>query len=87
MTECKAFGPDCMHAGAGKSPSYCPDCGDPGLDPRQYRPRDPSLRRHKADKGKCSYCDQQTSDFHPPHDASPYCESGKRSHCSCETCF
>lgn len=97
MAECKAMGPDCMHAGAGKDPSYCPDCGDPAHDPRRNRPvnllesvnalRGPSLRRQKLAAGECSYCDRETSDFHPPHDASPNCESGKRSHCSCETCF
>jgi len=25
--------------------------------------------------------------FHPPHDASPNCESGGHNHCSCNVCF
>ena len=50
----------------------------------------PTKRKHKAPEGECEYCDEersQGSDFHPPHDASPNCESGKRAHCSCDTCF
>jgi hypothetical protein len=47
-------------------------------------------RRHKADEGKCLLCDEyrrKGEDFHPPHTASAMCESGKRSHCSCDRCF
>lgn len=47
-------------------------------------------RRHKAEPGECPTCDRErakNSDFHPPHDASPRCESGKHNHCSCDTCF
>ena len=47
-------------------------------------------RRHKAPHGECKLCDQEraaNSDFHPPHDASPRCESGGYTHCSCGTCF
>lgn len=44
-------------------------------------------RRHKMPAGECAYCDGETSDFHSPHDASGRCESGKRSHCSCDACF
>jgi hypothetical protein len=47
----------------------------------------PKRRRHKLTAGKCKSCDGETNDFHPPHDASNRCESGKRSHCSCDTCF
>jgi len=25
--------------------------------------------------------------FMPHHQASPYCKSGKRPHCTCDTCF
>jgi len=46
------------------------------------------VRRQKAQSGECAYCDREGSNsFHPPHDASPRCESGKHSHCSCDTCF
>lgn len=44
-------------------------------------------RRHKMPAGECPSCDGETSDFHPSHDASSRCESGKRSHCSCDVCF
>lgn len=47
-------------------------------------------RRHKADPGDCEYCDRErasNASFHPSHDASERCQSGKHSHCSCDTCF
>lgn len=52
-------------------------------------------RRQKAPKGECKTCDAERLDerqrcrvaFHPPHDASPRCESGGRNHCSCDVCF
>ena len=46
-----------------------------------------SERRHKLPTGECPFCDGETTDFHPSHDASPRCESGKRNHCSCDSCF
>lgn len=46
-----------------------------------------ATRRHKLSPGECSYCDGEKGDFHPSHDASEHCESGKRSHCSCDQCF
>ena len=49
--------------------------------------RGPSARRHKLPKGECQSCDRETSDFHPSHDASERCESGKHNHCTCDTCF
>lgn len=48
------------------------------------------VRRHQVDEGACAYCDRERqagSTFHPSHDASDRCESGKRPHCSCDTCF
>lgn len=47
-------------------------------------------RLHKAPLGECACCDrerQASNMFHPFHDASEQCESGKHSHCSCDTCF
>lgn len=44
----------------------------------------------KAPLGECTYCDSlraQGETFHPSHNASPRCESGKRNHCTCDTCF
>lgn len=50
--------------------------------------RQPMRRRHKAAPGECEYCDREGDNaYHPPHDASPNCQSGGRSHCSCDTCF
>lgn len=52
--------------------------------------RTPTPHRHKAPEGECAYCDRERAqgvNFHPPHDASPNCESGKHSHCTCDTCF
>lgn len=47
----------------------------------------PPERRHRLARGECRYCDEHVSEFHPPHDASDRCESGGRSHCSCDVCF
>lgn len=47
-------------------------------------------RLHQVDDGACAYCDREkaaANTFHPPHDASENCQSGKRKHCSCDTCF
>lgn len=47
-------------------------------------------RRHKLPQGDCAYCDRERADgcsFHPSHDASEDCYSGKHPHCSCDTCF
>jgi hypothetical protein len=46
--------------------------------------------RHKAPEGECAYCDAErakNNEYHPHHDASPRCESGKRPHCTCDTCW
>lgn len=50
------------------------------------RPR----RQHKLEPGECAFCDHERADgndFHPSHDASPFCDSGKHDHCSCDVCF
>lgn len=47
--------------------------------------KDKPTRRHTAPG--CPTCERETTDFHPPHDASPRCESGGREHCSCDVCF
>lgn len=47
-------------------------------------------RRHKLEFGQCAYCDREREagvSFHPSHDASERCESGKHPHCTCDTCF
>lgn len=55
----------------------------------KMQPKQP-FRRHQCDPGQCAYCDIERArgnTFHPPHDASSRCESGKHAHCSCDTCF
>jgi hypothetical protein len=48
----------------------------------------PKLRLRKAPHGECDCCNKEGLNFfHPPHDASERCESGKHPHCSCDTCF
>jgi len=42
--------------------------------------------------GICSFCDHMRADwgpggFFPSHTAMRGCESGKRNHCTCDTCF
>lgn len=38
--------------------------------------------------GECAYCDKWRHDpMMPSHSASERCESGKRNHCTCDTCF
>lgn len=45
-------------------------------------------RRCLLPAGECAYCDaHRPNEMMPPHDASPRCESGKHSHCTCDTCF
>jgi hypothetical protein len=47
-------------------------------------------RRHKLPPGECPYCDrerEQGVSFHPSHDASESCKSGKHPHCTCDSCF
>jgi len=65
--------------------------GRPGLTLVKTDHKNPSgARRHKCEPGACVYCDREReagNSFHPSHDASPRCESGKRPHCSCSACF
>lgn len=47
-------------------------------------------RCHRLKPGECIYCDREQevgNAFHPPHDASERCESGRNPHCSCDVCF
>ena len=50
-------------------------------------PSNPPPPRGSRDED-CSYCKQhKPGDMMPSHDASRHCESGKRSHCTCDVCF
>jgi hypothetical protein len=45
-------------------------------------------RRQRLPPGECKTCDEWRDEkFHPAHDASPRCQSGKHAHCTCDTCF
>ena len=49
-----------------------------------------ALSRHLAPAGECKECDRYRAEgvsFHPSHTASPNCQSGRRAHCTCDTCF
>lgn len=38
----------------------------------------------------CAYCDREKAagtTFFPHHNASASCRSGRRNHCTCDTCF
>lgn len=35
----------------------------------------------------CPSCSAEKGGIHPPHFASPRCESGRHNHCTCDTCF
>jgi hypothetical protein len=46
------------------------------------------LRVYRLEPGQCQYCDQCRDDkMMPSHTASERCESGKRPHCACDTCY
>ena len=52
--------------------------------------RGPGGRRHKMPPGECAFCDREReagSSFHPSHDATDHCQSGKHDHCTCDSCF
>jgi hypothetical protein len=44
----------------------------------------------KAPEGECVYCDAERAAgnrYHPRHNAKDTCQSGKRNHCTCDTCY
>lgn len=46
--------------------------------------------KRRSNVDDCVTCERERAagnSFHPPHDASPICHSGGKSHCSCGTCF
>jgi hypothetical protein len=62
-------------------------------EPPRRQPWSPTLyapRRHRVEPHLCPTCDAlraEGTNMHPPHDPSPYCESGKHDHCTCDWCF
>lgn len=54
---------------------------------KEHGLRPVEIRRSEMPAGECRYCDENRGGFHPPHDPSPRCDSGKRPHCTCDTCF
>lgn len=49
-----------------------------------FRPEPPRVAERARVQEGCAACDDGTMPF---HQASPWCESGKRNHCTCEVCF
>lgn len=50
--------------------------------------RQKALERYRLPPGQCAYCDQHRNDpMMPSHTPSAACESGKRPHCTCDTCY
>lgn len=50
--------------------------------------RKAALEAYRRPPGECSYCDAHRNDsMMPSHTASARCESGKRAHCTCDTCY
>lgn len=47
----------------------------------------PPTTRRRRRVPECTYCDSVMESGAPMHDASERCESGKRPHCTCDTCF
>jgi len=80
---CRACGDDIViHKGIGVERTICNDCFWTFIpDEGDYA---------FAPKGECQYCDDQRgqgSRFMPSHNASTRCRSGRRNHCTCDTCF
>lgn len=69
----------------------CFDCGDGpcimNCGPAKTHSPFP-IRRRLLEPGDCAYCDKyRGTTMFPSHQASERCESGKRPHCTCDTCF
>ena len=61
----------------------CPKCGAIGW---LFPCTECNYRRSRTED--CTYCAaHKPGEMMPPHDASSRCESGKRNHCTCDTCF
>lgn len=66
-------------------------------DDRVYAEKQEQIKRMEATGAidpDCDYCrhefyarDNPVHVFAPRHTASSRCESGRRSHCTCDTCF
>lgn len=52
--------------------------------PITYDEHRAALRR--AEIEACAFCQENKGKMHPPHFASPNCESGQRNHCTCDLC-
>lgn len=55
------------------------------MKPEGYQPLDVRGIMHEYLKTHCNTC--AAGGMMPPHFASPRCESGGYTHCSCDTCF
>lgn len=69
---------DCLH---------CDGLGCEEIDRRAAAAKNVTRTSFVLD-GTCKTCAALAKgEMYPPHDASPRCESGKRPHCTCDTCF
>jgi len=57
---------------------------EPTLEKAAYRARRYNVGTRAPG---CKTCDDPTYEMGPDHTASQNCESGKRPHCTCDTCF
>lgn len=73
----------------GAKTESCPTCND--LDPLCLLVSCAERRKVQDAlvKASCETCQhiKQEGGYGPPHFASERCESGRRDHCSCDTCF
>ena len=83
---CKPQTMHCHIAVSTKQP--CAVCGQPWESLFHYKgisqgwPEGP-----KPEQLNCDTCKDPAQKHGPSHFPSPNCESGKRPHCSCDTCF
>lgn len=64
-----------------------------GIAPNSEHRPDPNflpVTNGLAPEGTCSYCDATRArgeTFFPSHAVRSWCQSGKRPHCTCDSCF
>lgn len=59
----------------------------PAPETHEWEEEPPRWRKRVFDDPTCALCTADWKGFHPPHQPSDRCQSGKRQHCSCDTCF
>lgn len=65
----------------------CESCSK-SVDTKNYHPNSKMCRKcHNKAINNCKTCQEYKREIYPNHFASSNCESGKRNHCTCDTCF